>query len=455
MKTSIQTNPSEKAVEPESALNPDILVLGSGLAGMAAALGLAQKGWKVTIVEKDQPPWHRVGESFDWETPILFRQLGINLENLCEQDTLTLKPSVIIWSNTSHKANEAQLLPPPDYMKILKRDVNTFHGNRHLMDSVMLEMLESAGCRFLFERVRKVHLEGECVQKVELSDGREIKAPFYIDASGRASLIAKSAGTRFTPQGQQMVSLYRRHKHHYDGQGTRLYLVDLGEHLVWVWNIHISSETTDIGMVLPAELYKSLSANGNNGSKNGKKKDDIYWEILQKVELLSEFADQSRISGPLYVCSFQNTMAQTSTGNNWLAVGETAYVIDPISSGGVTVALRSGKFASSILDEALSKGQTDLPVRLRKYYHRRLSIQVRFVNSALNDLYHFRKLWNRIGMPIYVRLLVLPQFHINWLSSNFPLRSRLGLGLLSILGPMLGGGVRGLLRVLRLIYRTS
>jgi len=149
------------------------------------------------------------------------------------------------------------------------------------------------------------------------------------------------------------------------------------------------------------------------------------------------------------------SLAEGAGGENWLAVGEAAYVIDPISSGGTTLALRSGKFAANILDKALSEGQTQLPRRDRHFYHQRLAVQVRFVNSALDDLFRFRKLGYRIGMPIYVRLLTWPQFHINRISSGFELRSRIGLLVLRLLRVMLGDGVRGFLYILRTVYRAS
>lgn len=439
----------------EREIEAQVLVLGAGLGGMAAALDLSRRGWRVTIVEKEPPPWHRVGESFDWETPVLLERLGLNLEELRKQDILTTKPGVIIWSNTSHRENECWLLPPPSYMRRIRRNPSTYHGNRYMLDHQLLEMVQAAGCRLLTRRVRKVYMQGQSVEKIELEGGEQLRAPFYIDASGRASLIVRPAGIRHNPQGQKMVSLWRRHHHHYDGQGTRLYLVDLGEYMFWMWNIHVAAETTDIGIVMPAALYRSLDNGGTqgNGCPPAKGTEDVYWEILRKVELLSDFADRSRTAGPLRVCSFQNSVADRAAGDNWLAVGETAFVIDPISSGGVTVALRSGKFAASVLDQALSEGQTYLPMRNRRFYHHRLSLQVKFVNSALDDLFRFRRVRNRIGMPIYVRLLVLPQFHLNWLSSNFPLRSRPGLVLLRLLGSVLRIGVRGVLYILGTVYR--
>jgi flavin-dependent dehydrogenase len=454
---SIQADPASYLGSGENS-EPHVLVLGAGLGGMAAAIALRRRGWRVTVIEKEPSPWHRVGESFDWETPVLLEQLGLNLEELRERDVLALKPAVILWSDTSHRWNEAWLIPDPRYFRLIRRNPNTYHGNRHQLDHLLSEMMQAEGCRLVTERVRKVHMQGQTVEKIELEGGEQLQAPFYIDASGRARLIMRAAGVRTTAQGEKMVSLWRRQRHHYDGKGTRLYLVDVGEQVFWTWNIHVGAEITDIGMVLPATLYRSLASGGLEGNGDGpdtKEAEDVYWKLLEKVKLLSDFADQSRTAGPLQVCSFQNTMAERAAGDNWLAVGEAAYVIDPISSGGTTIALRSGKFAARILDEALSKGQTQVPERDRHFFHQRLSLQVRFVNSALDDLFRFRRLGYRIGMPIYVRLLTWPQFHINRIGSAFDLRSRFGLLVLRLLRVMVGDGVRGFLYILRTIYRSK
>ena len=454
---SIQADPSSDLSMEESSA-PHVLVLGAGLGGIAAAIALRRRGWRVTVIEKEPAPWHRIGESFDWETPVLLEQLGLNLEELRERDMLALKPGVILWSDTSYRWNEAWLIPDPRYFRLIRRNTDTYHGNRHQLDHVLSEMMQAEGCRLITQRVRKVHMQGQSVEKVELEGGEELKAPFYIDASGRARLIMRSAGVRTTPQGEKMVSLWRRQRHHYDGKGTRLYLVDIGEQVFWTWNIHVGAEITDIGMVLPATLYRSLASGGSEGNGDGpdtKEAEDVYWNLLGRVKLLSDFADQSRTAGPLQVCSFQNTMAERAAGDNWLAVGEAAYVIDPISSGGTTIALRSGKFAARILDEALSNGLTQVPERDRRFFHQRLSLQVRFVNSALDDLFRFRRLGYRIGMPIYVRLLTWPQFHINRIGSAFDLRSRFGLLVLRLLRVLVGDGVRGFLYVLRTVYRES
>ena len=44
-------------------LSADVIVIGGGPAGSAAATMLARKGWQVTILEREQFPREHVGES--------------------------------------------------------------------------------------------------------------------------------------------------------------------------------------------------------------------------------------------------------------------------------------------------------------------------------------------------------------------------------------------------------
>ena len=65
-------------------LSADVIVIGGGPAGSAAATMLAQKGWEVTILEREQFPREHVGESLlpasipvleNWERLTLLRAL--------------------------------------------------------------------------------------------------------------------------------------------------------------------------------------------------------------------------------------------------------------------------------------------------------------------------------------------------------------------------------------------
>ena len=63
---------------PESNLDlsSDIIVIGGGPAGSAAATMLARKGWQVTLLEREQFPRDHVGESLLPASIPILEELG-------------------------------------------------------------------------------------------------------------------------------------------------------------------------------------------------------------------------------------------------------------------------------------------------------------------------------------------------------------------------------------------
>lgn len=424
-----------------------VAILGAGIGGLATGILLSKYGWRVTVIEKDSPPWSRLGESFDWEMPQFLEQLGFNLEELKQQEILTSKPGVIIWSNGRHNMNVAKLFPPAAYLKFMNRPEATFHGNRYKLDMMLLEKCKQLGTRYISKKIKKVHMENNRVKKIELAGGNSVNAHYYIDASGRAGLITRAASVKYKFYGEKMISLYRRHEHDYDGRGTRLYLLDKGKHVIWFWNIHVGLHTTDIGIVIPSSYYTTFKLKELTT-------EDIYRKLLKQVSPLADFVDSAGEIGTLHTCGFRNYVADRATGDNWIAVGESAFLIDPISSGGVTAALRAGKSAALIVDEALKLGERSLGVSSRKRYYNRISLQADFVNELTQYLWKFHRLWHFIGLPRFARMLTFPQWHINWLSSTINMRSIPGLLCIIVIRHLLLGTVKVILHTLNFRYRN-
>ncbi len=53
----------------EGSGNPDVVVVGAGLAGLAITILLRKAGLTVLCVEPERFPHARVGESLDWSAP--------------------------------------------------------------------------------------------------------------------------------------------------------------------------------------------------------------------------------------------------------------------------------------------------------------------------------------------------------------------------------------------------
>ncbi|MEE3248980.1 MAG: FAD-dependent oxidoreductase, partial [Chloroflexota bacterium] len=57
-------------------LSADVIVIGGGPAGSAAATMLARKGWQVTLLEREQFPRDHVGESLLPASISVLEELG-------------------------------------------------------------------------------------------------------------------------------------------------------------------------------------------------------------------------------------------------------------------------------------------------------------------------------------------------------------------------------------------
>ena len=60
--------------------NCDVFILGGGPAGSTAAALLAERGWKVVIVDKERHPRFHIGESMLPMSTPLFERLGVREE---------------------------------------------------------------------------------------------------------------------------------------------------------------------------------------------------------------------------------------------------------------------------------------------------------------------------------------------------------------------------------------
>jgi 2-polyprenyl-6-methoxyphenol hydroxylase-like FAD-dependent oxidoreductase len=82
----------------------DVLVIGGGPAGSTAAALLAERGHRVTLLEKTRHPRFHIGESLLPANLPLFRQLGVEIDARHRNEE-TRAEFVSPWHNTSQVFN--------------------------------------------------------------------------------------------------------------------------------------------------------------------------------------------------------------------------------------------------------------------------------------------------------------------------------------------------------------
>jgi 2-polyprenyl-6-methoxyphenol hydroxylase-like FAD-dependent oxidoreductase len=81
---------------PKPSANSDVVIIGGGLAGTAAAIQLARAGLSVIFIEPEQRTRPVIGESLDWSAPDLLKALGLPMEKLVASGMATWKRHVTL-----------------------------------------------------------------------------------------------------------------------------------------------------------------------------------------------------------------------------------------------------------------------------------------------------------------------------------------------------------------------
>jgi flavin-dependent dehydrogenase len=391
-----------------------------------------------------------VGESLDWEAPVFLGRLGFDVERWVAEGKATFKGGAVV-SNVAQPNVRAEIgfsAPFRFLMKLVGRSQPTIHANRELIDVDLFDAARDAGTEFFLAKVRTVLREGERVTGLVLDDGRTLHAKYYVDATGAAALFRRTFGIGQDDIGPRKMVVRARFEHGYDGLGTRIRTDDTLSAPAWIWDINVSDRVTDVGIVVADQDFAALRRRFGTLREvflhQCLKHDDLAW-----IEpLVSEDTE-------LWTCSFQDMVSHASSGPNWIAVGEAAFVVDAILSSGFTMSLRTGFRASDLVGEALAKGAAELAPLGRRIYHEKTRAQVRTIDGLIDVLWYQGRLRDHYSLMMNVISILFFNFNLNHLHTRYTPRTRLGLRALLALHAGIDRFARAYDRRLQALARRS
>jgi flavin-dependent dehydrogenase len=313
----------------------DVAVVGGGPAGAAVALGLAAAGHSVIVLGRRDPTGGRAGEVLSPEIGSLLTQLGIWDRFLASGP----QPAHAIWSSwgSDHLVAKDFVLNP--------------HGpgwrvDRPAFDAMLLGAAEQAGARLQLG-LRRIEVERAGARwRITAGTGdapTTIVSRFVIDATGRRAAVARANGARRLER-DSLVALIAV-------LGARaglsmphddVLLVEAAPKGWWYSSIVpggdlVATFVTDVDLVrghrgAPADLWSSAlgEASFTPFRVAGFERRDLHVRRIGVGRL-------DRISGPA-----------------WIAVGDAAATLDPLSGAGITRALQSAVLAVDPVGAALA-----------------------------------------------------------------------------------------------------
>ena len=333
------------------ATQPHVIVIGGGPSGTTAATLIAQKGYRVSLFEREKFPRFHIGESLIPQTYWVMKRLNM-LPKM--KSSHNIKKYSVQFVGSSGRLSE------PFYFVDHKphESSQTWQVRRSEFDQMMLENAAEHGVS-VHEGVRvlEVLFEGDRAVGVRLQDetGQERveRADVVVDASGQSTLIQGKLGLReWDPILKKAACWTYWEGAHRDvgrDEGATVVLQVQGK-AGWFWYIPLHDNIVSVGIVASYDyLFKN---------RDSKDFETIYHEEVEKCPAVKERISIGKRADIYRAAKEYSYRSKQVAGNGWVLVGDALGFLDPLYSSGVLLALKSGELAADAVCAGLAKGDT-------------------------------------------------------------------------------------------------
>ena len=321
----------------------DVIVMGGGLAGVSAALLLSRRGYDVICIGPAPKPDYSLGESLDFAAPALFAELGFDGDALVCEDSATWKKLIKVET----RSGESFILRPPEFFEsVFGTETRTIHVDRSKFDAALRGAAQQAGVDFVDAKISRLESNGDEINACLTTDC-EYRARWYLDATSRARIAARHFRIPCREYGTSKVALWAQIDAVPELEGTTLHVDTHLPYLEWLWEIPITGVRSSIGLVLSSERFKSIRRSGESTQA-------MLARNMREVDRFEDFRESDFMT-PVRACAFRNSVIERPYGSNWIAIGEAAAMVDPLTSSGASAAIRHARMATAIVDQGRSQ----------------------------------------------------------------------------------------------------
>jgi len=337
--------------------NYDVLIIGAGPAGCAAASILCEHGRRVLVLEREKFPRYHIGESL---LPFTFHPLKrLGLIDKMRQSAFVKKYSVQFVSQ-SGKASQ-----PFYFSSRYDPDIaQTWQVLRSEFDLMLMEHARAKGATIREEvTVTNLLQEGERVTGVQIQpktgNAVEYRAPLTLDCSGKESFTAVRNNWRIKDPMLNKVAVWTYYQGAQRDPGidagatTVAFVPDKG----WFWYIPQHNDLVSVGVV----------ADGKYLSRGRvREPEQIFKREVGQNLWIKEHLACGRQVGSYFVTNEFSFHAKYCATEGLLLVGDAFCFLDPVFSSGLMFALKSGVMAADSVHQALAANDLS-PSRFTEY----------------------------------------------------------------------------------------
>jgi flavin-dependent dehydrogenase len=350
-------------VQPEY----DVIIMGGGPGGSTLGALLAKKSnLRVALFDKEVFPREHIGESFAHPLIPVLEESGALPKVLASDCWVKKFGGIFNWADQPNVAyfDHANWANDGVYRWAM-------HVDRAEFDHILLDHAESLGVEVYQGTAISAFdpYDDHCV--VTLKDGRQLRAKYFVDASGRRNSIA-------TKQKREWLSGYRNiaiWQHFVGGRTTQSLAGDWNifreEDISpigcfafpdgWCWYIPVPKivdgervVTHSIGIVTDPAVLK-------HDGKNFVEQDQFIAAVNQVPLLKDLIGDATPIDDKMLTATNYSMINDqfANLDERWILIGDASYFVDPLFSSGVAFAATQAASASLVLRKTLDPSTSE------------------------------------------------------------------------------------------------
>lgn len=327
----------------------DIIVVGAGPAGATTATILAQKGFDVLLLDRQQFPRDKAcGDAVPAGAVDLLQSLGMKdkIQQAVDRGELYPLDRMLLVSPKGH-----ELLAEFSHNN---NDNESYVAPRIYFDNLIQQHAVDSGAEFQQAQVRKPLMENGRVVGVEARQNgsvNEFRSKMVVGADGVTSVITRN----LRPKENQHVDDHR-------AVALRAYIDDI-EEIPHAVEFYLYNE------ILPG--YAWIFPTGHNSANIGlgmrldhfRKRNDDLESMLRRFLEFPEIKKRLKQGGKLrdlatWQLNFGSQKHLQHTFDGAMLVGDAAGFINPLTGGGIHNALVSARLASETIEDAFQVGDT-------------------------------------------------------------------------------------------------
>ncbi|OTG75585.1 FAD-dependent oxidoreductase [Acinetobacter terrae] len=334
----------------------DVLIIGAGPSGSSAAALLRQKGYQVTIIEKQYFPRFSIGESLLPQSMVFLEEAGL-LDTVREH----VGEFAFQFKNGAAFLRGKQRSFYDFTQKFTDGPGTTWQVRRANFDHLLAQQAEKQGAEIRFgHEVIDVDVTPEqpiLTVKDEQENVYQIQAKFLLDASGFGRILPKFLDLESPSNFPVRRAVFT---HIEDGilddpdfdREKILITVHAKDHRAWYWLIPFADGRSSFGVVAEQDFFEQYGFDGSADDVEA-----LLKRILADDESLSQVLRNATFDTPVRTLVGYSANVKHLADRNYALLGNAGEFLDPVFSSGVTIALKSSSLAIPLVDQVL-QGQT-------------------------------------------------------------------------------------------------